>query len=49
MRILRSYSEGEEIKLEIMRQKRRLTLTVKVPERFSRGEEFEGAWRSEWP
>ncbi len=33
MRILRSYSPGEEVKLDIMRQKRRMTLAVKIPER----------------
>lgn len=49
MRILRSYGEGEEIKLDIMRQKRRLTLTVKVPERSSRRDRFEYDWRYEWP
>lgn len=49
MRILRSYGEGEEIKLDIMRQKRRLTLTVKVPERSSRRDRFEYDWRNQWP
>ena len=36
MRILRSYDAGEEVKLDIMRQKRRMTLTVKIPERRDR-------------
>lgn len=36
MRILRSYDAGEDVKLDIMRQKRRTTLTVKIPERRER-------------
>lgn len=36
MRILRSYDPGEDVKLDIMRQKRRMTLTVKIPERHDR-------------
>lgn len=33
LRILRSYEAGETLRLEIMRDRRRQTLTVKVPER----------------
>ena len=49
MRILRSYIPGEEIKLDIMRQKQRMTLTVRVPERSSQRDGFEYDWRYEWP
>ncbi len=36
MRILRSYAPGEDVKLDILRQKRRMTLAVKIPERRAR-------------
>jgi S1-C subfamily serine protease len=32
MRVLRSYDAGETVKLDVMRQKRRVTLTGKIPE-----------------
>lgn len=32
-RVLRSYDPGETVKLDVMRQKRRITVTAKVPER----------------
>lgn len=45
MRVLRSYEPGEDVKLDIMRQKRRQTLTVRVPERRTpRPERFEHPW-----
>jgi len=48
MRVLRSYEPGEDVKLDIMRQKRRMTLTVKVPERRTRPDVFEHQWDSDW-
>ena len=33
MRIFRSYSAGESVQIEIMRQKRRMTVTATIPER----------------
>lgn len=49
MRILRSYEPGEDVKLDIMRQKRRMTLTVKLPERRTpRPERFEHRWDFDW-
>jgi S1-C subfamily serine protease len=49
MRILRSYEPGEGVTLEIMRQKRRMTLTVKIPERRTpRPERFEHQWDFGW-
>jgi PDZ domain-containing secreted protein len=41
MRILRSYDAGEEVKLDIMRQKRHTTLSVKIPERRERQDGFD--------
>lgn len=35
MRVLRSYDPGEDVKLDIMRQKHRTTLSVKIPERHA--------------
>ncbi|MBI2536061.1 MAG: PDZ domain-containing protein [Gemmatimonadetes bacterium] len=44
MRILRSYESGEGVKLDIMRQKRRTTLTVKIPERRARQDRYDHQW-----
>jgi S1-C subfamily serine protease len=44
MRILRSYETGEDVKLDVMRQKRRTTLTVKIPERTPRPDRFDYQW-----
>lgn len=44
MRILRSYEPGEDVKLDIMRQKRRMTLTVKIPERRARRDGLKYEW-----
>jgi PDZ domain len=35
MRILRSYDEGEQIEMTVMRDKRQMTLTITVPERHN--------------
>jgi C-terminal processing protease CtpA/Prc len=48
MRILRSYEAGEDVKLDVMRQKRRSTLTVKIPERTPRPDRFDYRWDSDW-
>jgi S1-C subfamily serine protease len=40
MRVLRSYEPGEDVKLDVLRQKRRMTLTVKIPERRARENGF---------
>jgi len=48
MRVLRSYDAGEDIKLDIMRQKRRTTLAVKVPERRARPDRFDYQWDFDW-
>jgi len=49
MRILRSYEAGEDVKLDVMRQKRRTTLTVKIPERTSRTGRYEDfQWDFDW-
>lgn len=48
MRILRSYEAGEDVKLDIMRQKRRTTLTVKIPERRGRQDRFDHQWDWDW-
>lgn len=42
MRIFRSYSAGESVQIEIMRQKRRMTVTVTIPERDD--EDLERMW-----
>lgn len=42
MRIFRSYSAGESVQIEIMRQKRRMTVTATIPERDD--EDFERMW-----
>ena len=47
MRILRSYEAGEDVKLEVMRQKRRTALTVKIPER-RRQDGFDHQWDFDW-
>ena len=36
MRVLHSYDPGEDVKLDVMRQKHRMTLTAKIPERKTR-------------
>lgn len=49
MRILRSYEPGEDVKLDIMRQKRRTTLTVQIPERAGRTGRYEDfQWDVDW-
>jgi S1-C subfamily serine protease len=40
MRILRSYDAGEKAKLDVMRQKKRITVTWTVPERKERKERW---------
>lgn len=42
MRIFRSYSAGESVQIEIMRQKRRMTVTATIPERDD--EDLERMW-----
>ncbi len=44
MRILRSYEAGEDVKLDIVRQKRRMTLTVKIPERRTGRDRYDYQW-----
>ncbi len=44
MRILRSYAPGEDVKLDIMRQKRRMTLAVKIPERRTPRDRYDYQW-----
>jgi S1-C subfamily serine protease len=41
MRVLRSYDPGEDVKLDIMRQKRRTTLTARIPQRRDRRDGFD--------
>jgi C-terminal processing protease CtpA/Prc len=48
MRILRSYDPGEEVKLDIMRQKRRTTISVKIPERHGRRDGFDYRYDYDW-
>jgi len=49
MRILRSYEAGEDVKLDVMRQKRRTTLTVKIPDRTPRTGRYEDFhWDFDW-
>jgi len=48
MRILRSYEAGEDVKLDVMRQKRRTTLTVKIPARTVGPGRFDYQWDDEW-
>jgi S1-C subfamily serine protease len=43
-RILRSYGLGEEVRIDIMRQKRKMTVTAKIPERRSRRDEWDRNW-----
>jgi hypothetical protein len=46
MRVLRSYEPAEDVKLDIMRQKRRTTLSVKIPQRRERRDGFD--FRYDW-
>lgn len=48
MRILRSYDAGEDVKIDIMRQKRRTTLSVKIPERRERRDGFKYDYDLDW-
>ena len=48
MRVLRSYDPGEDVKLDIMRQKRRITLTAKIPEHRSGRDGFNYNYDSDW-
>jgi len=48
MRILRSYDPGEDVKVDIMRQKRRTTLSVKIPERRARRDGFDYKYNYDW-
>src|SRR3990172_2303644 len=49
MRILRSYEVGEDVKLDVMRQKRRMSLTVKIPERRTpRPDRYDHQWDFDW-
>lgn len=46
MRILRSFDQGETLKVEILRNKRRRTLEITVPEQVGRND-FEFGWHGE--
>ena len=46
LRILRSYEEGETVNLEIMRDRSRMTLSIKVPERENNF--FGSGWNGRW-
>lgn len=46
MRILRSYSEGESLEIEVMRDKRRVTLSVTVPQGEGAPYREREPWRS---
>lgn len=46
-RILRSYGPGEEVRIDIMRQKRKMTVTAKIPERRSRRDGWDWNWERE--
>jgi hypothetical protein len=48
MRVMRSYDPGEDVKLDIMRQKRRITLTAKIPEHRSGRDGFNYHYDSDW-
>ena len=49
MRILGSYEAGEDVKIDVMRQKRRTTLTVRIPEeRTPRPGRYEHQWDFDW-
>lgn len=45
VRILRSYAPGEAIHLDILRQKRHVTVTAKIPERHSRQDGMDWDWQ----
>ncbi len=47
LRILRTYEPGETVKLEIMRDHKRMSLSVTVPERHGRADRDEGRIRFE--
>jgi S1-C subfamily serine protease len=48
MRVLRSYEPSEDVKLDIMRQKRRTTLSVKIPQRRERRDGFDFRYDQDW-
>lgn len=49
VRILRSYGPGEEVRIDVMRQKRKITVTAKIPERQKRRGGMDWEWNPEPP
>jgi C-terminal processing protease CtpA/Prc len=47
IRILRSYAPGEQLHLDIMRQKHRTTVTAKIPERHSQRDRMHFDWQQD--